>query len=385
MFARHLMCGQGRSAARVVRGSRLGCSGSTSRRSNSVCGTSRRRAVRAWTQWPCSVGLGRNVTGSRRTWKQRLQSYKLQLQEVVHQVGSRELMKERSVQVKRSLSLWRRRLKWTGMLCGTGNKNVSGERSDSEVKELALARSQQRVVSFWSHKKRNLLPVEAKMQQTGSRIQSLRDRRRFREGHIEKLSVRRSHFDELEHEASSKPVQSRCLQRPGTSRKAHAGGKRRKDGKTLSAGSERWTRRSWLRSNFFTYRATSQARESSSPRAWSVSALSQAAKLHSVCREATRHSKDGAADFQPGRENPWTYAFGAGCRNLVGARGSYVLFLLVRYISSSEPLHLKQSDLLEPPCRFTTSRPVGKGGCSGPRRKPRHLGALERRFFRKFA
>ena len=47
-----------------------------------------------------------------------------------------------------------------------------------------------------------------------------------------------------EHEASSKPVQSKCLQRPGTSRKAHAGGKRRKEGKTLSAGLERWTRRS---------------------------------------------------------------------------------------------------------------------------------------------
>ena len=33
-------------------------------RSLSLCGTSRCRAMRAWAQWPCNIGLRRNVAGS---------------------------------------------------------------------------------------------------------------------------------------------------------------------------------------------------------------------------------------------------------------------------------------------------------------------------------
>ena len=70
--------------------------------------------------WPSRFVLRQSVTGSRRKWK-------LILQEVTQtqcQAESQEVMKEKVEQVWRSQSRWRRRLKWTGMLCGRRSKTL---------------------------------------------------------------------------------------------------------------------------------------------------------------------------------------------------------------------------------------------------------------------
>ena len=49
--------------------------------------------------------------------------------------------KKYSTRVKRSLSPWRPRLNWAGMLCGTGSKNVSGKRSELKGRRSVTVKS----------------------------------------------------------------------------------------------------------------------------------------------------------------------------------------------------------------------------------------------------
>ena len=66
----------------------------------------------------------------------------------------------------------------------------SSEAWDSDIKEVAMAKLQQHIGSLELYEK-ELLPVEAKMRQMGSRTQSVRGKHRAREGQIEKLQILR--------------------------------------------------------------------------------------------------------------------------------------------------------------------------------------------------
>ena len=152
-FARHSMSGHGKNAELLTKGSRHAFSGSAHklRRNNRWCATSH-------------DGLGMNVTGNRGKWKHILHCWKQSLKAAVaggNPTSQQEVMNENRsryralVETKPEMARNAVRNKQQ-YLVRDRNRTEGSEAWDSDIKEVAVARLQQQIVSMYFLKARSL-------------------------------------------------------------------------------------------------------------------------------------------------------------------------------------------------------------------------------------